>query len=509
MTQNLTDPQVWNLIQNEITLPTPPAIAVKILKAFQTDDLPLRALGEIISIDPALTAMMLKVANTGIYAHSGKITNINRAVTILGTKVIKNIALSFVISTDLRNNDESGFDCDSFWRSSITAAVSAELVSKIINYADEDIFVASLLQNIGMMIIAQSKGSQYCQLLKDAFLSNAELIDLERNKYGFDHQQVGYALLMKWNLPEVICEPILSHHRPEQAREPSRKRAKILSIADQLSRIYSETETAERARLLQWRLVKDFELDEAQALKLLDDAATSSAEIIQAFEVDPGDMRPYSLLLQEANNELGKLNLSNNQLILEMNDAKEKREKVVHELQDANSRLRALVYRDGLTGLYNHRYFHESLENEMARATRYLSKVSLIIIDIDFFKKINDEHGHPTGDLVLMNIARALSNAVRPNDVVARYGGDEFVVILPETDIEGVKVFAARLRRCVEGVATLVKKQEVYVTVSTGGTTFCAEQASVTKDLLIATADRGLYISKADGRNKVTILNPI
>jgi diguanylate cyclase (GGDEF)-like protein len=167
-----------------------------------------------------------------------------------------------------------------------------------------------------------------------------------------------------------------------------------------------------------------------------------------------------------------------------------------------------LVYRDGLTRLYNHRYFQESLGNELARAARYHSSVSLILFDIDFFKKINDTYGYPAGDLVLINIARTINNSVRFSDIVARYGGNEFAIILPETNAAGIKVFAARLRCCIEGIATLVEGQLIYVTVSVGATTFDMEQLGVTKNILIETADRGLYLSKKNGRNQVTILKP-
>ncbi|HIE19001.1 TPA: GGDEF domain-containing protein, partial [Candidatus Bathyarchaeota archaeon] len=132
--------------------------------------------------------------------------------------------------------------------------------------------------------------------------------------------------------------------------------------------------------------------------------------------------------------------------------------------------------------------------------------VPLIIFDIDFFKKVNDTYGHPAGDQVLQNIAKEVKKTVRPSDIVARYGGEEFAVILPETDISGVKVFAARMRRCVEGVITHVEEKQIMVTISVGGTTFSPDQQGVTKDLLFKTADRGLYISKKNGRNQVTIL---
>jgi len=499
---------IQQLIAKELNFPSPPAIAVQILNAVQKDDAALSELGEIISTDPALTAKMLKIANSGFFTCNGEITNIKRAMSVLGTNIIKNIALSFVIAAELSGNGNTGFDYDDFWRCSVTAAVAAELLAKTLRHTDDDIFVTALLQDIGMLVISLTKGDEYNALLKEARLTNDDPLIREKDKYGFDHQQVGYALLMSWNLPDSISEPILYHHQPEQAPGECQKSAQIIYYANQLSEIYNEVGGAEKARLLQQNLVEKFSIDETQAAELLDDIATQSSEILETFELDPGDIKPYSVLLQEANAELGNLNLSTEQMILEMKEAKEKAERLAHELQDANSRLKELVYRDGLTGLYNHRYFQESLANELARAIRYHSSVSLILFDIDFFKKVNDTHGHPAGDLVLMNIARTVDSAVRPCDIVARYGGEEFAVILPETSAAGVKVFAARVRRCVEGIATLVDGQLIYVTISAGATTYTIEQPDVSKDLLIETADRGLYMSKENGRNQVTVLEP-
>jgi diguanylate cyclase (GGDEF)-like protein len=107
-----------------------------------------------------------------------------------------------------------------------------------------------------------------------------------------------------------------------------------------------------------------------------------------------------------------------------------------------------------------------------------------------------------------MNISRVVESTIRPSDIAARYGGEEFAIILPETNEAGLKVFAERLRRSIEGVATSAGDQLIHVTISSGGVTFRPEQAETSKELLIDTADRALYLSKHNGRNQVTILNP-
>jgi diguanylate cyclase (GGDEF)-like protein len=498
--------QLMDLIEEEINLPSPPAIAVKILNSVQQDQVNLAELAEVISVDPALTAKMLKVANSGLFNCSAEISNIKRAISILGTNLIKNIALSFVIADKFSNCLGCQFDFNQFWRRSATMAASAEVIVKQLGIKQEDIFVAALLQDIGMLLIALSKGEEYSRIIQEARNGMASLTELEIKHYQFDHQQVGYALLTSWKFPALITEPLLNHHHPEKSSSELSQATSILHCADQLASLYTGPEKAAKAREVQKKLGEYFALTEKQAATILDQAATASCEIIALFELDPGDIRPYSQLLQEANTELARLHLGSEQLALEMKEAKEKAERLSCELQDANTRLKELVYRDGLTGLYNHRYFQESLAQELARAKRYNSSVSLIIFDIDHFKQVNDTHGHPAGDLVLTNIARAISTAVRPSDIVARYGGEEFAVILPETSAAGVKVFAARLRRCIEGIATLVDGQLIYVTISAGASTFSRENQQLSKGQLIDSADRGLYQSKQNGRNQVTLV---
>ena len=131
------------------------------------------------------------------------------------------------------------------------------------------------------------------------------------------------------------------------------------------------------------------------------------------------------------------------------------------------------------------------------------------MFDIDFFKKVNDTYGHPVGDLVLINIARTAAGAVRSSDIVSRYGGEEFAVILPETDQSGLKVFAERLRRSIEKMTSEAEGKKIDVTISVGGVTYIPEMPEITKKLLVDTADKALYASKENGRNRVTVFDPL
>jgi diguanylate cyclase (GGDEF)-like protein len=323
--------------------------------------------------------------------------------------------------------------------------------------------------------------------------------------YQFDHQQLGCTLLESWGIPQSIVRPIRCHHEPHLAPEKDRRAASVLYVANLLSAIYSGTETAENVRELQTKMTDFFSINADQTRLLLDNVAEKSLAILKIFEIDPGQMKPYSQMLQEANDELGKLNLSYEQLVLELKESKEKSEKFANELRKANVRLEDLAFRDGLTNLYNHRYFQEILGKEMIRARRYKHSLSLLMFDIDFFKKVNDTYGHPAGDQVLINLAHAISSAVRPSDIITRYGGEEFAVILPETNQTGLKVFAERLRRCAESVTTMSKIVAIKITISCGGV-HLSPHDNVTQQELINIADRGLFLSKKNGRNMATIL---
>jgi diguanylate cyclase (GGDEF)-like protein len=165
--------------------------------------------------------------------------------------------------------------------------------------------------------------------------------------------------------------------------------------------------------------------------------------------------------------------------------------------------IETLSYTDGMTGLHNYRFFRLRLKEEIARARRENSPVSLSIIDVDHFKNYNDKLGHPAGDEVLRKISRILKSSVRDNDIVARYGGEEFAMILPGTDEIGAYSLAERMRHKVED--TNFNKQEIQpegkLTISAGIATY-PEDAIVLDDLVIA-ADRALYHAKYTGRNKI------
>jgi diguanylate cyclase (GGDEF)-like protein len=172
------------------------------------------------------------------------------------------------------------------------------------------------------------------------------------------------------------------------------------------------------------------------------------------------------------------------------------------ELMETNKRLELLSITDGLTKLHNHRHFQDELARAFEESQRYQRPLSLAMIDIDFFKKVNDTYGHAVGDDVLKRSAALYRSSVRSTDLVARYGGEEFAVMMPETTLQDGIAFAEKIRQLIAGAPLDTQAGPVTVTVSIGVASVPHSRIHSAKELIVA-ADRALYRAKKGGRNQV------
>lgn len=175
----------------------------------------------------------------------------------------------------------------------------------------------------------------------------------------------------------------------------------------------------------------------------------------------------------------------------------------IEEVEVLRAQLQEQVIHDPLTGLYNRRFFTETLDKETSQANRENALVSIIILDIDHFKKINDTYGHQCGDFVLQNSAKFLLENIRSGDILCRFGGEEFVILMPNASAESAYERAEDLRNQFEGLLFEYKEHKLNCTFSAGVATFPIHANS--GEAVLNLADQALYESKANGRNKVTI----
>ncbi|NPA25032.1 MAG: diguanylate cyclase [Deltaproteobacteria bacterium] len=177
------------------------------------------------------------------------------------------------------------------------------------------------------------------------------------------------------------------------------------------------------------------------------------------------------------------------------------RERMIIELEAAKAELMRQVKYDFLTGVYSRRFFLELAEKELVRALRYRRPLSLVMVDIDHFKRVNDTYGHACGDRILVEVAKGIKQELRTVDILARFGGEEFVILLPETDLWQARQVAEKIRAKIAGMSFLApdNETEIPVTISLGLTALDGKVAGL--DDLIRLADQAMYAAKADGRD--------
>lgn len=221
------------------------------------------------------------------------------------------------------------------------------------------------------------------------------------------------------------------------------------------------------------------------------------AESIDCILVPMKKRIDYELELRSAKKQLEAAYLEKDQALAKLEQLHLEIERKQNELLSINATLVELSVTDKLTGLKNRRFFQEKLEEQLAIFDETAQLFSLLILDIDHFKKVNDTYGHQVGDEVLAQLAQILNAHARQDDVVARYGGEEFVIILPETDVDTSRRIAEQIRRVVEQAQWQTGK----VTISIGIATVTEEDTDAT---ILKKADQALYISKENGRNRVS-----
>ncbi|MBF0121190.1 MAG: GGDEF domain-containing protein [Desulfobacterales bacterium] len=186
--------------------------------------------------------------------------------------------------------------------------------------------------------------------------------------------------------------------------------------------------------------------------------------------------------------------------------------RLMKELSKSQKQIQDMAITDELTQLYNRRYFYSKLNEEVKKAKRYKRDISCIIIDIDFFKKVNDHYGHHIGDDVLRNVSNTIKSNCRSIDTIARYGGEEIVILLPETNKMKASLLAEKIRKIVQDKEIPYDKgNKIKVTISLGVTGFLSDELIklIDSNQLVKDADYALYCAKKNGRNRVEIYNNV
>jgi diguanylate cyclase (GGDEF)-like protein len=479
-------------------LPSMPAVAIQILDLCQQDEPDVAQIAKLISSDPALSAKILKLTNSPMYGLKCEVRTVSHAICLLGLSALRPLALSFSLVKGLQAKDKKALTW--FWRRSLLSAVAARELARATGYRlGEEAFMGALLQDIGILALRQLAGIEYGSLAQ-AGTGHAHLARGERALFGEDHASVGAWLAERWRLPATLCTAIAYSHAPDTL--PSDLHAdvahlvRLVAVSGEVADVWIEQDAPLAMKTLRRSSSLLLQIDDGELDKALQQVAKRSEETAAYFDVDLGSPEELASILEQAKETLLILALAANR---QATDAKQ----AVGTLEARAKSLEQEAQRDGLTGLYNRSFFDGTFAIKVDQCRSDGRPLSLVLFDIDHFKSVNDNYGHPAGDKVLARVARSLGQRLRPTDVLARYGGEEFVLLLPETDRNGAAAVAERLRQQVAQVGHDVgNAATLHVTISAGHATL-EPGSSATADLLLSSADAALYVAKRSGRNRV------
>ncbi len=490
-------------------LPTLPTVASEIITLTAREDTTLTDIAKLVSTDIALSAKILKVSNSSFYSFAQQISSINQAVSILGINAVRSLVLSFSFLSIKSGKRKVQFNFEQFWKDSLARAVASKLIMERVKGADtEEIFVCGLLQNLGELILAKTFPEKYEDILAKINNEQYDSLNAQEETFGTTHPVVGYEVAKSWGFPDVLLIPILYHHAPLQYKGQDKKIAttcKASYLSDLLvSILYSDTPQEFHKRFR--KEAKDLlGLNNEDMDHILNEVHTHVDQAGEYFGLRIKNTKSIQEILQEANIRLSLINLDFDQMNQELIKTKVTLENLTTELKEKNEILGNLANIDGLTEIYNHRFFQNTLDNEINRAIRNTTELSLILIDIDHFKKFNDSYGHQVGDFILKEFSQVLKREIRKYDTVARYGGEEFTVILPDTSSAEALTVAEKLRSAIDDSIFEDAQTDYHITASFGvATAKPVTDDNFSKGNLISEADGALYKAKEEGRNRVS-----
>lgn len=477
-------------------LPSPPDIVTRIVELLKDPESDIKELMDTLTKDPALVAKILKTANSAMYARRREVTNLAQALLTLGQAAAMTLALSFSLVSSLKKNASGGIDLVRYWQRSLLTAIGAREIGAAIGAERiEELFLGGLLQDIGMQVLDKLIPEQY-EHLENAHI-HAVIARHEKEVLGVDHAWIGAWLLEKWDLPEIICQGVRFSHDPETADldEDATRFVNCVSVASRFSDILlndpGESGIAALGVMMQDRLG----LDEETTLEVLRKVEVRIPDIESQFGMDIMDVEIAADILDRARKLLTDVSLSARREISEL-------QQEIDTLGYKAETLELENHTDKLTGLRNRDYMEKHLAEWVTRARKLGFPLSLAFMDLDGFKAVNDTYSHSAGDEILRSTARLLTGQIRENDALARFGGDEFVLLLGGENAQNARIACDRILHAFNTTRHEVDGCEVDLYISIGLATFDS-QNDFTGQELIEAADEALKYAKQHGKAQV------
>jgi two-component system cell cycle response regulator len=481
-------------IRDCTSLPSLPTIAIQVLELAKKADIDIAEIARVISKDAAMSGKILKTVNSSFYGRSQHVSTISHALVILGLQSVKTLVLGFSLVTNLTRTKAAGFKHLTYWKRSIFAATAARTIAATANLVQqEEAFLAALLMDIGMLVLDIVFGPKYSEI-NAKIVYHKDLPNFEQAVLGGTHAEVGGVIAELWKLPPLLALPIALHHSSQTPADPTMKRlVEVVRLGGRCADVFVDEDPSGAIADVRTQLSALCGMSETDCDALLQEIGKKTKEAATLFEINIGSVTDYETILKRANEALVEITLQS--------------QMQATQLQEQNVQLKLAATTDGLTGLSNRAHFDQFLAGAFTAAMKQKTPISLLLMDVDRFKSINDKHGHPAGDQVLRVLGKLLKSAARPQDVAARYGGEEMCLILPGTSRAVAALIAESIRRAIAANPIPIGEMSLPVTASIGVACHEPDGPFRTPAHLIKAADLSVYAAKESGRNCVRVFS--
>ncbi len=492
-------PELRARLESCKTLPSPPGVAVRIIDLANDPDADIDKIAEILSVDPAITIKILRIANSPIYAQQREMETLRQAVVVIGLNATICLALSFSLLKSWQGDDREGsLDYPLYWWRALLAATVSGVLARAVGMRDAEVlFLTSLIQDIGLIALDRAVTGLYGGLGREQLHQDA-LIEVELDEIGVDHAAVGGWLLERWNFPERICQAIAASH--DFTRIPlsheNGQFSRCVALTSLFAEVFLDQAGYRRFRDLAETAQNYLNIDKDSLGQILEELSSVIPDAELLFETQILVSGRPEAILEEAKEVLMLRSLRALQTIGHLKD----------QADSLNTRTQALEdirQRDALTGLYTRQVLDDYLEMAFKEVSKSGRRLSIAFADLDRFKRVNDTYGHQVGDQILRSTADILRSSVRSCDMVARYGGEEFILAFPDADSGLVRSICERIVKAFQETCHDVgHAKDLTVTISIGMATYDDKNSFDSVDEFIHAADKALYTAKLQGRNR-------
>lgn len=485
-----------NRLKAQVDFPSPSRVATEIIALARDPDIEMSKVAQAIGRDPAMTAKILRIANSAFYAQRRPSQNLRQALVIIGLNAALTLALSFSLISSIRALRTVGIDYPRFWRRALLAATAARAFAESTKAAHaEDIFLGGLLQDIAVLALDRASRDFYSKLQQPA--THADWIAYETAELGKDHAAYTAMLLKSWNLPDRIWQSVGASHTPQalSAETDEGRSARCLALGSDLAEAVLTKDRAAAVAALAQRATSLLAMGNGQFTEVVTRVLKLIPETEELYETSILDADDAENLLAEARELLAVRNLH---ALQEVSNLQATTSVLLTRTEEAEDSSR----RDALTGALNRAWLDRLLDREFTQAVVFGRDLSIAHVDIDRFKAINEKFGTQAGDRVLASCVQKLQSCVRGSDLVARFSGEEFMVVLPGTDRDIARQVAQRIITALADANHDPESGCVQITASIGLATYTARQRFPSTLALLEAADHALYAAKLCGRNR-------